>query len=176
MHTRLVAGMALVTVSIWGQQVEARTIDETSADQKLPGERLGRLAYPVPKGFKKKAESKDAIPSPVPGAKPTNETYRSYEGPKGSQLVFFHWDGFPHRDRGPMQADKSWPVVIDGQKGTVTLTKMFFGTQQRVLVAHFRGPGGHVFLAYQATADPKNKAPERSPFMAMLGTFRFASK
>lgn len=84
----------------------------------------------------------------------------------------FHWDGVPSRDRGPMAVEQRWDATIGGRQGTVSLTRVFFGVEQRVLVAHFGGPDGHSYLVYAKT-DDKVSPPDREAFLRFLATVRF---
>jgi hypothetical protein len=128
------------------------------------------LAFVLPEGFEKRDDRVDAIGSPIPGAPPTREHFRSYESAStGKGLFLFHWDGIPYRDRGPMVAAESWPAKIGGQPATVTRTKYFFGRAQEVLVAHFAGPvpDKDRFMIYTTLVD-------KVVFGALLASARFA--
>lgn len=138
-------------------------------------ERFGQLSFPAPPGFTRVDDTTEEIPSPIPGQPPHREDFRSFTGPAGEGLYFFHWDGHPSRDRGPMAVETSWDAEVAGQQAKVSQTTMFFGVEQRVLVAHFGGPDGHRYLVYMKSADPK-VAPERDRFMAILASIRLGSQ
>jgi hypothetical protein len=140
--------------------------------QKESGQHFGQLIFQIPSGFKQASDIQEKITSPIPGGKPILESFRSYQGEAGEGIYFFHWDGFPPRDRGPMVTEQTWEIVVAGQKASVSQTSMFFGVQQRVLTAHFEGKNGHRYLIYMKTADPKI-APDRTRFLAILDTIRF---
>ena len=135
-------------------------------------QRFGNLRFSLPTTFRQVADTSEDTPSPIPGAPPTREHFRSYSSSDGQGIYFFHWESYPTRDRGPMVAEQEWQVLIDGQKGHISLTTIFFGAKQRVLTAHFAAPNGDRYLIYQKTKDPQ-QAPEREGFLAMLGTIRF---
>ena len=84
-------------------------------------------------------------------------------------LFLFTWDGFPTRDRGPMQAVESWTLAIDTSEAKVSRTSLFFGQAQEVLVAHFEGPAPakRRYMIY-------TKRPDRGAFEALLRGIRFA--
>lgn len=126
------------------------------------------LAFSVPDGFKQRDERSDKTPSLIPGGAPTTESFRSYQNATGDGLYLFHWDGMPTRDRGPMAAAESWEARIDGVTARVTLTSMFFGRQQKVLVAHFGAPSEaeHRYLIYTTLTD-------KAAFGALLSSIRF---
>ena len=135
-------------------------------------QRFGNLRFSLPATFRLADDTSEDISPLIPGTPPTRESFRSYASADGQGLYLFHWEGFPTRDRGPMVADQEWQVLIDGQKGLVSLTTTFFGTKQRVLTAHFTAPNGDRYLIYQKTKDPQ-QAPDRESFLAMIGTIRF---
>jgi hypothetical protein len=133
---------------------------------------FGNLRFSLPTTFRQVDDTSEDTPSPIPGAPPTREHFRSYSSSDGQGSYFFHWESYPTRDRGPMVAEQEWQVLIDGQKGHISLTTIFFGDKQRVLTAHFAAPNGDRYLIYQKTKDP-HQAPEREGFLALLGTIRF---
>jgi hypothetical protein len=126
------------------------------------------ISFQLPPGFDKKDETKDSIPSPIPSAPPTTETFRSYANREKHGIYFFHWDGIPMRDRGPMQAAESWEATVDGVKAKVSLTTHFFGHAKQVLVAHFTGPAPaeHRYMIYTTVLD-------KAAFAALLASIRF---
>jgi hypothetical protein len=134
-------------------------------------QRFGSLIFSLPATFRQVDDTSEDIPSPIPGAPPTHEHFRSYASPDGQGLYFFHWESYPTRDRGPMVAEQEWHVLIGSQEGIVSLTTTFFDMEQRVLTAHFAAPNGNRYLIYQKTKDP-HQAPEREGFLALLGTIR----
>ena len=134
-------------------------------------QRFGALAFPLPEEFLQADDTTEEVRGPIPEAPPGREHFRSYNGPGGLALYLFHWDGAPGRDRGPMAAEEQWEASVCGQKATVSLTKLFFGLEQRVLTAHFSDARGDRYLIYAKTADPK-VAPDRERFMALLKAIR----
>jgi hypothetical protein len=140
--------------------------------QKSVEQRFGNLLFSLPTTFRQVADTSEDIPALIPGAPPTREHFRSYASPDGQRIYFFHWEGFPARDYGPMVVEQQWEVLIGGQKGLVSLTTTFFGTPQRVLAAHFAAPNGDRYLMYQKTKNPQ-QAPDREGFLAVLETIRF---
>ena len=146
---------------------EGKNMTSTMMEQ-----RFGNLRFSLPTTFRQVADTSEDTPSPIPGAPPTREHFRSYSSSDGQGIYFFHWESYPTRDRGPMVAEQQWQVLIDGQKGIVSLTTTFFDMEQRVLTAHFAAPNGDRYLIYQKTKDPQ-QAPEREGFLALLGTIRF---
>jgi hypothetical protein len=133
-------------------------------------QRFGNLRFSLPATFRLADDTSEDTPSPIPDAPPTREHFRSYTSPVGQGLYLFHWGSCPTRDHGPIVAEQEWQVLIDGQKGLVSLTTTFCGSRQRVLTAYFAAPNGDRYLIYQKTKDPR-QAPEREGFLAMLGTF-----
>lgn len=114
-------------------------------------------------------DTRDQVPSPIPEAAPSVEYFRSYRDGGEPHLFLFTWDGFPTRDRGPMQAVESWTLAIDTSEAKVSRTSLFFGQAQEVLVAHFEGPAPakRRYMIY-------TKRPDRGAFEALLRGIRFA--
>ena len=135
-------------------------------------QRFGNLLISLPAAFRQVGETSAEEASPIPGAPPTRGHFRDYTSPEGQGIYFCHWEGRPFRDRGRMVSEQQWDVLIDGQKGRVSLTTTFFGTPQRVLAAHFAAPNGDRYLMYQKTKNPQ-QAPDREGFLAVLETIRF---
>jgi hypothetical protein len=76
-------------------------------------QRFGNLRFSLPVTFRLVDDTSEDTPSPIPGAPPTREHFRSYTSPDGQGLYLFHWERYPTRDRGPMIAEQEWPVLID---------------------------------------------------------------
>jgi hypothetical protein len=160
----LATGFGLLAAA--GPQEQAHMVT-TASDQ-----HFGPFVFRLPAGYTQLDDTTEQVPARIPGAKPTQARFRSFAGPQGLGLYFFHWEGLPQRDSGPMKAEQTWEIQIGGQPATLSRTEMFFGRQQRVLSAHFKSPTGDQCLIYQRTADPA-QAPEREPFLALLASIRF---
>ncbi|MBI5478272.1 MAG: hypothetical protein HY906_05410 [Deltaproteobacteria bacterium] len=129
---------------------------------------FAELSFTLPAGFTRKDSTEEEVASPIPGAPPTVEHFRSYVDAAGRGIYFFHWDGIPVRDRGPMVVAEKWEATVGGEKATVSLTSTFFGREQRVLVAHFAGPApkGKRYMIYTTFVD-------KAAFGALLASVRF---
>ena len=149
------------------QQESKKTMSTTTVQVKFGG-----LALALPPEFVQVGDTTDESPSRIPGEASTREDFRSYKAPDGVWIFLFHWNGFPTHDRGPMATEQEWEAQIGGQPGKISLTRIFFGIEQRVLTAHFQAPNGDRYLIYMKTADPK-QAPDRERFMGVLGTIHF---
>lgn len=128
------------------------------------------LSLTLPARFVLKEENTQQAKSPIPDNAPTTEYFRSYQDDRGQGLYFFCWDGPPLFERGPMDAAEQWTTLIGGEKATVSLTSLFFGKPQRVLVAHFVGPAPkkYRYMIYTNLVD-------KAAFAAILASGRFAS-
>ena len=129
------------------------------------------LALTLAPGVVPVADTRESDPSPIPGAAPSVEYFRSY-GDGGEPFLFlFTWDGMPSRDRGPMQAAESWKLSVAGLEVQVSRTSVFFGQGQEVLVAHFEGPAPakRRYMIY-------TKRVDRPAFEAFLQGIRAAPK
>ena len=128
--------------------------------------RFDELAYPAPAGFTLKDDTYEDIASPIPGGQPASERFRSYVDAGGNGIYLFCFRGFSGRDRGPMKAEASWTLKLDGREARLSETSMFFGTQQHLLTAHFDGPSGADYLVYTTRID-------RPAFETFLRTLSF---
>jgi hypothetical protein len=170
--TALIAWLVLA-LGIAGISLPSNTAAEgKNMTPTMVEQRFGNLRFSLPTTFRQVADTSENTPSPIPGAPPTREHFLSYHSSDGQGIYFFHWEGYPTRDYGPMVAEQQWEVPIDGQKAHISLTAIFFGDKQRVLTAHFAAPNGDRYLIYQKTKDPQ-QAPDRESFLAILGTIRF---
>lgn len=127
------------------------------------------LILPATPGLVVGDDTRESVASPIPGAAPSVEHFRSY-GDGGAPFLFlFTWDGFPTRDRGPMKAVESWTIMVDSSEANVSRTSLFFGQAQEVLVAHFEGPAParRRYMMY-------TKRLDRGAFEALLQGIRFA--
>jgi hypothetical protein len=128
------------------------------------------LALTPPAAFSLKDDTTEKVRSPIPGAPPTVERFRSYQDRAGHAIYLFSWDGLP-RDRGPMAVAEQWKTTVGGEPATVSLTSMFFGRQQQVLVTHVVGPAParNRYMIYTTLLD-------RPAFAAMLASARFVDR
>jgi hypothetical protein len=128
------------------------------------------FTFTLPPGFTFKEENSQTAKSPIPDNAPTTEYFRSYQDSAGHGLYLFCWDGPPLFERGPMVAEEQWVLTIGSEKATASLTSMFFGTKQRVLTAHFRGPAPlkYRYLIYTNSLD-------KNVFNTLLTSGHFAS-
>lgn len=126
------------------------------------------LVLTLPPGYTLRDAKREEQASPIPGAQPTIEYFRSYTSPDSHDIYFFGWDGFPVRDRGPMSVVESWKVRIGEIEANVSRTGFFFGVKQEVLAAHFEGPppAKHRYMIY-------TKRPDKDAFNALLQGLRF---
>jgi len=126
------------------------------------------LTFTLPAGFTLKDSTEEKVASPIPGAPPTVEHFRSFVNAAGQGLYLFYWDGIPVRDRGPMVVAEKWETTVGGEKATISLTSTFFGKAQRVLAAHFAGPppARNRYLIYTTLID-------KAAFETLLGSARF---
>jgi len=124
------------------------------------------LSYPPPAGYALKDDTTERIPSLIPGTEPAVERYRSYVGSAGHRLHLFSFRGLSSRDRGPMKAEESWNLPVDGREARISRVSMFFGAAQNLLTAHFDGPSGAHYLVYTDQLD-------RARFEAFLATLKF---
>lgn len=129
------------------------------------------LVLKLPPGLALGADTREEVPSPIPGAPPAAEYFRSYGDAGEPNLFFFAWDGTPTRDRGPMKAVESWKVQVDSAAVDVSRTSHFFGQAKEVLVAHFEGPppARRRYMIYTTRLD-------RAAFEALLTGSRFSPK
>lgn len=126
------------------------------------------LSFKLPASFLKKDDTHEKISSPIPGAAPGIEYFRSYADSAGNGIYLFCWDGTNGRDRGPMAVDKQWETTIGSEPVRVSLTNTFFGAKKRVLAAHFAGPAPkqNRYLIYTTLVD-------ETMFNALLLSARF---
>lgn len=126
------------------------------------------LSIKIPASFVMKDNTQEKIASPIPGAAPGVESFRSYVDSAGNAIYLFCWDGTNGRDRGPMAVDKQWETTIGSEPVKVSLTNMFFGAKKRVLTAHFSGPAPKEkrYLIYTTLVD-------EAMFNALLQSARF---
>lgn len=129
------------------------------------------LVLDLPPGLVLGADTREEVPSRIPSAPPSAEYFRSYGDGGEPHLFFFTWDGFPTRDRGPMQAVESWKLAIDSAEADISRTSHFFGQAQEVLVAHFEGPppAKRRYMIYTTRLD-------RAAFEALLRSIAFSPR
>lgn len=126
------------------------------------------LSIKIPTTFLMKDDTHEKVSSPIPGAAPGTEHFRSYVDSAGNGIYLFCFDGTNGRDRGPMAVDKQWETTIGSETVRVSLTSVFFGAKKRVLAAHFSGPAPKQsrYLIYTTLVD-------EAMFNALLSSARF---
>jgi hypothetical protein len=146
-----------------------KTVERTPAVKPGSEQTFSGLTFLLPFGYAKKDETTQTGKSPIPDNPPTTEYFRSYQDKDGHGIYLFGWNGPPLFDRGPMSADENWDVIVGSETAKVSLTNIFFGQQQHVLVAHFFAPGKKVrYLIYTNLVD-------KPAFNALLKSIRFAN-
>ena len=170
--TRTIA-VRLATVSLLLGACRPTPSPSTTAQGKaMPAshgpEDFAQLTFTPPAGFTRQDDTTEKRASPIPGAPPSTEHFRSYTGPAGQGLYLFHWDGFPGPDRGPMVVEDKWSATVGGEPATISRTSVFFGTKRQVLVAHFQGPAPRreQYMIYTTSLD-------RPAFTALLAGARW---
>jgi hypothetical protein len=171
-----ILSMALQACNVQGER--SRNFGaESSRTPQTNATSFGGISLVLPRQFAMVDESREELSSPIPDAKPTVEYFRSYRDPNGQSLYLFYWEGTPSRDRGPMESEQEWDIMVDTVPAKLCLTRVFFGRQQKVLVTHFQDPfrNGNPCLIYFASGDPEI-APARKAFMDILENVRFQNR
>ncbi len=86
----------------------------------------------IPSDYHMVSSRQQEIPSPIPGAKATIESYAIFHSDKKGDIHLFVWQGDLPRDLGPMKSTASWPVKVDGIECEMAETSIFMGLEQKV--------------------------------------------
>lgn len=115
---------------------------------------IGSLKFQLPEEYVEISKKKDQINSRIPDQPPTIEHVISFQNSAGRNVYLFFWQGFPWRDYGPMVKKKSYPVNIAGKETSMIRTKQFMGSDQEVLVVHFKLNNDENLMIYTPDMKP----------------------
>jgi hypothetical protein len=108
--------------------------------------------------------SRESIPGPISDQNPTTQIFVEVTRNEKKAYIFY-WEGHPRRDLGPLVAKASWQFRFLGEDVNVTMTSMFMGQEQEVLVVHHRPDRKTQLMIY-------SKDMNKDEFHEMLGKMR----